>query len=162
MIDEEIASGLHPSATRKLARAPLIQILKDLESIYGSRMLFGENNPKLHLLLCAAVAQVEAMENEMDVEKNIMDAIRRSARNSLELLKQRTQIVDTASDTGSGERIEVTEANPGWSGDGDFDFMNIEQDIGNDFLMEDGGQSFDFDTTTSWLFPAWETNTSSL
>jgi len=158
MIEEEIRSGLHPSSSGKLARAPLIQTFKDLESVYASRILFGENNVKIHLLMSAVLAQIDGLERGIDVEETITEAIRKSARNSLELLKQRTQIFDTPSDTGSGEPVRNGDANSSLSGDADFDFMNVEQDIGLDFVMQDGSPSFDINTGDSWLFPGWEEN----
>ena len=161
MIEDEITSGLHPSASGKLARAPLLQAVKDLQSIYASRILFGENNVKPHLLVSAAVAQIEGLENERDVEQGILEAIRCSARHSLELLKERIQLVDTPSDTGSGEQGGSVDAIDGPTEAADFDFMNVEQDLGFDFVMQDGSPNFNFDEPDSWLSSGWEMNKTS-
>lgn len=157
MLEEEIAAGLHPSASGRLARAPLVQAVKDLESIYASRILFGENNVKGHLFLSAAVAQVESMEAGVNSERAITEAFQKSARYSLELLKKRTQIVDTPSDAASREQGGNADANSSKGGDSDFDFMNVEQDGGFDFVMQDGSPSFNFDAPDSWLFSGFET-----
>jgi len=158
MIEDEIKSGLYPSASGKLARAPLIQAVKDLEPIYALRILFGDNQVKAHLVVSAVVAQLECLENCTDVEQGIMAAIRKSARYSLELLKQRTQIVNTPSDSDSGEQTGNTESNTESTINTDFDFMNVEQDAGFDFLMQDASPNFDFDLPDSWLFPEGEMN----
>ena len=149
-LEEDAQSGLPMSAQSQVSREPLRRAMKDVVDLSAKRIELGENSVKGHLFLSAAMGQIEASENGTSPERGIIEASRVSARHCLDLLKARTNTVQTPSD-GTGEVVDAAAAELGFGAEGNMDF-------GYDFVMQDGSPNFNFDAPDSWLYSGWEEN----
>ncbi|KAH8591282.1 hypothetical protein B0O99DRAFT_598148 [Bisporella sp. PMI_857] len=144
LLEEELAQGLGLSVAGKLTRGPLQQAVRGLLTMTAKRIELGEQNVKGHIFLSAALAYVDALENNKDVEKGILEGALASARHCLGLLRARLDMPETP---------PFTEPPIENSGDGT---MGVDQDFSYDFMMQDGGSSFNFEMPDAWLYSGWQ------
>ncbi|KAJ1716232.1 hypothetical protein NYO67_1543 [Aspergillus flavus] len=75
---------------RQDARAKLLGTIKQVLGITVERLRWGETNVKSHVFLHMAIAQIEAMEQGMDVAAHALKAATTAAREALEILQQQS------------------------------------------------------------------------
>ena len=170
-LEEDHATGLPPSATNAVARAPLKKAVENMALLSVQRLELGENNAKCLLFVEAARGQIEAMERGELIERGIVEAARRAARRCLGILRRRLGGIDGVGGNGvleedksTGNGIEEGNGNQGESlwqtaGAGGGDSGDVARDeYEYDFTMQDddpGLSNFNFDIPDSWLFAGW-------
>ena len=147
-LEEELANGLGLSASARSARVPLHRCVRDLAELSAARIALGDNNVKWHLLLCAAVGQVEALEKGTDPRQEMLEATRVGGKACLELLRARMKVPDATEFRDAGE-LDVRELE-----------LEPEHDFSYDFMMQDEFATFDVDQPDSWFFSGWDENES--
>jgi hypothetical protein len=156
LLDEDIASGLPPSAQAQAAREPLYEAIKDISKLATDRVRMGEDNFRGPVFFNAATALIHAKATGMPPDQIVPDAAKRSANECLEILTSRMK--KTAPDGVTlGDQLE--------SSTNAADQMIREPDFGFDLMMPDaymGGfgmeEGFDFPMGESWLFTSWDAN----
>ncbi|KAL2825094.1 hypothetical protein BDW59DRAFT_180026 [Aspergillus cavernicola] len=87
---------------RQDARTQLLTTIGQVLCITAKRLCLGETNVKSHVFLRMAIAQIEAMEQGMDIAAHVLKAATTAAREALEILQQQS---DTgAQDVGYASR----------------------------------------------------------
>jgi hypothetical protein len=156
-LEEDIASGMPSSAAAMSAREPLLKVIHDMYELLTKRIELGENNVKGILFVALAQGQVEALMRGTKVDEAVIGHAKKAVQTCLELLRARTKTPETPPDAAIGP-LEVWQ--PG--------MYTGEQDMGYDFLMQDGGEggssmsNFNFDIPDSWLFTGWGDNNPTL
>jgi hypothetical protein len=156
LLDEDIASGLPPSAQAKAAREPLYEAIKDISKLATDRVRMGEDNFRGPVFFNAATALIHAKATGMPPDQIVPDAAKRSANECLEILTSRMK--KTAPDGVTlGDQLESSTSAA--------DQMIGEPDFGFDLMMPDaymGGfgmeEGFGFPMGESWLFTSWDAN----
>lgn len=73
---------------RQDSRAQLLTTIRQVLGLTVKRLHWGETNVKSHVFLHMAIAQIEAMEQGMDVAAHVLKAATIAAREALEILQQ--------------------------------------------------------------------------
>lgn len=156
LLDEDIASGLPPSAQAKAAREPLYQAIKDVSKLATDRVRMGEDNFKGPVFFNAAAAAIHAKANGLPPDQMVPDAAKRSANECLEILKERMKRMapEESQADGQPETSDTGGRLPTGEPDFEFDLMMPDAYIG-DFGMQEG---FGLPMGDSWLFTNWDAN----
>ncbi|KAE9370274.1 hypothetical protein N431DRAFT_442125 [Stipitochalara longipes BDJ] len=156
LLDEDIASGLPPTAQAKASREPLYQAIKDMSKLATDRVRMGEDNFKGPVFFNAATAVIHAKASGIPPDQIVPDAAKRSANECLEILKGRLN--RTAPDEAQVEGQPEIHAGA-WSdgaGEPDFGFDLMMPDVNMmNFGMQEG---FGFEMEDSWLCTGWDAN----
>ncbi|RAQ54214.1 hypothetical protein AFGD_005539 [Aspergillus flavus] len=124
---------------RQDARAKILGTIKQVLGITVERLRWGETNVKGHVFFHMAIAQIEAMEQGMDVAVHALNAATTAAREALEILQQQS---DTkAQDVGHTSRPLESE----------LDTMRQDDSIPL-ALTEASNMNFNFGDMASWIF----------
>ncbi|RDW57165.1 hypothetical protein BP6252_13813 [Coleophoma cylindrospora] len=146
-LEEEAASGLPPTRSAAIARAPLHKVLREIVELSAARVQFGDNGVREYIFLSAVMAKMEALEKGTDPKHAMREMAQLSAQNYLEMIKARTNQAETPSDISdlhdTGELAEQ---------------LTLEQDFPHDFMLQDGSLYFDTDMLGSWHLDSWEEN----
>jgi hypothetical protein len=154
-LDEDIASGLPPTAQVKATREPLYQATKYIAKLATDRIRKGEDNIKGPVFFNAAAAVIHAKANGIPPGQSVPDAAKRSANECLEIFQARLNKVTNA--TGAkGQPEGLPSVRSGSTSEPDFGFDLMMPDAGMDFGMEDN--YFGFQMQDSWLFTNWDAN----
>ncbi|RDW58451.1 hypothetical protein BP5796_12381 [Coleophoma crateriformis] len=144
-LEEEAASGLPPTRSAAIGRAPLHKVLRDIVELSAARVQFGDNGVREYIFLSAVMAKMEALEKGTNPEHAMKEMAQLSAQNYLEMIKARTNQPETPSDISdlqdTGELAEQ--------------LLTLEQDFPHDFMLQDGSLYFDTDLLGSWHLDTW-------
>ncbi|RDH28843.1 hypothetical protein BDQ94DRAFT_183139 [Aspergillus welwitschiae] len=126
---------------RQQDRSRLLASVQQIPQITAERLRLRETNVKSHVFHCMAIAQIEALENGLDVTGHVLTASVASARQALEILQQR---VTTNKDEGDhvfsvGSELELAKTD---------EFLPPT-------LFRNDDTGFDLGEMTSWLFSDW-------
>ncbi|PMD46101.1 hypothetical protein L207DRAFT_628704 [Hyaloscypha variabilis F] len=156
LLDEDIASGLPPTAQAKIAREPLYEAVKNISKLATDRVRMGEDNYKGPVFFNAATAVIHAKASGISPDKIVPDAAKRSANECLEILKGRMSRAAPDEPQVEGQPSSLAGAWSDGTGETDFgfDLMMPDVDIMN-FGMQEG---FGFEMQDSWLCTGWDTN----
>ena len=141
-LEEDGASGLPPSLQCKASREPLYQAVQDVIDLTTERMRAGGNDPKGHLFLTAAAAQIQAMTNGIPPEDVVPEAVKQSALHCLEILRARTKLPPSE----LGEKY-TPESNVSAE-------INSMEETDFGLWMLDG--NMDFNLPQPWVLSGWE------
>jgi hypothetical protein len=148
-LEEDIASGLPPSAQTKSNREPLYRAVDEMGILLIDRIRMGENNSKGPVLFSATAALIHALTNGIPPEEVIPKAAIRTAQQCFEILRTRTE----AASYEPGAHGHVSGMSGGVG----------EPAYGFDLLMPDAnmdcgvpGGSLGFEMPDSWLFTGWD------
>ncbi|KAE8420276.1 hypothetical protein BDV36DRAFT_293409 [Aspergillus pseudocaelatus] len=124
---------------RQDTRAQLLTTIRQVLGITVKRLHWGETNVKSHVFLHMAIAQIEAMEQGIDVAAHVLKAATIAAREALEILQQQ-------SDTGprdDGDTWRPSES----------ELDTVRQDDSVPLtLTEFGNMNLNFGDMASWIF----------
>jgi DNA-binding ferritin-like protein len=133
---------LPPSLQCKASREPLYQAVQDVIDLTTERMRAGGNDPKGHLFLTAAAAQIQAMTNGIPPEDVVPEAVKQSALHCLEILRARTKLPPSE----LGEKY-TPESNVSAE-------INSMEETDFGLWMLDG--NMDFNLPQPWVLSGWE------
>lgn len=123
-------------------RTRLLAAVRQVPSITAKRLHFGETNVKSHVFLQMGIAQVEAMEQGLEITAHVITAATKSARQALEILQSQRA---------------MNEHEDGHA------FEHLGSELGlvstNDSvplaLPENGDMDLELGDMASWLFSNW-------
>ncbi|KAE8349241.1 hypothetical protein BDV28DRAFT_64366 [Aspergillus coremiiformis] len=123
-------------------RDRLLAVVRSVSPVTEKRLHMGETNVKSHVFLHMAIAQIEAMEQGLDLHEHVLTASKRSAEQALRILRSQSAL-------GNGNMEET----PGSA------YTSVAssglEDMFHPSFHEDGEVDLDFGDTLSSLFTGW-------
>jgi hypothetical protein len=148
-VEEESSTPAVLLRTRT-CREPLMQAVREMIDLFHRRLTYADNNVKGHVFLCAAYAQIEAMERGENVEDAITTAVLKSVHECYDALEARlgdNTVITPPSTVTTDQSLSTSTST---------DFrMSVDQNyIGFDFEQA----STEFEMVDSWPFSEWNDN----
>lgn len=132
-------------AMNQTQRLPLVEVIRKSIDRQKERIRLVDFNIKGYVFLFIALAQIEAMQAEIDPRGTMVEAAIESVETSFQLMKAR---IDANNRNGRGDRVEVSQTMD------DETFVDAAVQ-GIDFDLFHQWDGNEMDHATSWLFPNW-------
>ncbi|KAJ5496538.1 hypothetical protein N7463_008525 [Penicillium fimorum] len=141
--EDRVEHGLLPF--HQESRATMLETIRVIGRITEQRLRFGETNVKSHIFLHMAIAQIEAMEQGLEIRPRILAASKKSAENALNVLKEQSDLP-----------LEGTEVDYSQFGNLETRQSSMESSLNPFKSLNPDDIDYDLGNATSWLFPGWD------